>query len=148
MKSALTNSTMICALVEVSSKRAVEDAGDTQDETRIEEGAEGLTQKVADDILLGEEYENMTTADAKVRALPGSAVTVEIVQAPSKDVLAKLEQHTRYGCTAWIPFYALQSIRSIILSTGSCAVKVVKGLVVRISLHSGWHNQRVARNAS
>jgi glucose/arabinose dehydrogenase len=40
---------------------------------------------VADDILLGEEYENMTTADAKVRALPGSAVTVEIVQAPSKD---------------------------------------------------------------
>jgi hypothetical protein len=69
---------------------------------------EGLTQKVADDILLGEEYENMTTADAKVRALPGSAVTVEIVQAPSKDVLAKLEQHTRYGCTAWIPFYALR----------------------------------------
>ncbi len=65
---------------------------------------------MADDILLGEEYENMTTADAKVRALPGSAVTVEIVQAPSKDVLAKLEQHTRYGCTAWIPFYALQSI--------------------------------------
>ena len=42
---------------------------------------------MADDILLGEEYENMTTADAKVRALPGSAVTVEIVQAPSKDVL-------------------------------------------------------------
>jgi hypothetical protein len=39
MKSALTSSTMICALVEVSSKRAVEDAGDTQDETRIEEGA-------------------------------------------------------------------------------------------------------------
>jgi hypothetical protein len=60
MKSALTSSTMICALVEVSSKRAVEDAGDTQDETRIEEGAKGLTQKVADDILLGEEYENMT----------------------------------------------------------------------------------------
>jgi len=85
---------MICALVEVSSKRAVEDAGDTQDETRIEEGAKGLTQKVADDILLGEEYENMTTPDAKVRALPGSAVTVEIVPAPSKDVLEKLEQHT------------------------------------------------------
>ena len=102
MKSALTNSTMICALVEVSSKRAVEDAGDTQDETRIEEGAKGLTQKMADDILLGEEYENMTTPDAKVRALPGSAVTVEIVPAPSKDVLEKLEQHTRDGCTAWI----------------------------------------------
>jgi hypothetical protein len=87
MKSALTSSTMICALVEVSSKRAVEDAGDTQDETRIEEGAKGLTQKVADDILLGEEYENMTTPDAKVRALPGSAATVEIVTAPSRVVL-------------------------------------------------------------
>jgi hypothetical protein len=85
-----------------SPKRAAEDAGDTQDKTRIEEGAKGLTQKVADDILLGEEYENMTTPDAKVRALPGSAVTVEIVPAPSKDVLEKLEQHTRYGCTAWI----------------------------------------------
>jgi hypothetical protein len=57
---------------------------------------------VADDILLGEEYENMTTPDAKVRALPGSAATVEIVTAPSRVVLQKLEQHTRDGCTAWI----------------------------------------------
>jgi hypothetical protein len=37
---------------------------------------------------------------------------------------------------------------AIILSTGLCAVKVGNGLVVRLSRHSGGHNQRVARKAS
>jgi hypothetical protein len=37
---------------------------------------------------------------------------------------------------------------TIILSTGLCAVKVGNGLVVRLSRHSGWHNQRLVRKAS
>jgi hypothetical protein len=49
---------------------------------------------------------------------------------------------------ATIRRYALQSITAIILSTGLCAVKVGNGLVVRLSRHSGGHNQRVARKAS
>ena len=36
---------------------------------------------------------------------------------------------------------------AIILSTGLCAVEVANGLGVRVSWHSGGHNQRLAKKA-